>query len=154
MSLRRSYLSRRIIHRSFTLSNSYKDSKSGEIASVSSNRANRGEEENGCDAGIERDGVVLGGESGPSESGSWAGMLPELLGEIIRRVEASEDKWPQRQNVVACGCVCKRWREATTEAVENASLHQPGSITFSSSLKKVPFTVLIVFISEISLKIL
>ncbi|KAL8505703.1 hypothetical protein ACS0TY_016792 [Phlomoides rotata] len=141
MSLRRSFLSRRIIHRSFTLSNSYKDSKSPEIASVSSCRINRGEEENGCDTGSEQhqqqhDGVVSAGESVPSESGSWAGLLPELLGEIIRRVEASEDKWPQRQNVVACGCVCKRWRDATTEAVDNASLHQPGNITFPSSLKK------------------
>ncbi|PIN15956.1 Tub family protein [Handroanthus impetiginosus] len=63
-------------------------------------------------------------------------MLPELLGEIIQRVEVSEDNWPQRQNVVACGCVCKRWREATREAVDRASLHQPGKITFPSSLKK------------------
>ncbi|XP_022005835.1 uncharacterized protein LOC110904299 isoform X2 [Helianthus annuus] len=38
-------------------------------------------------------------------------MLPELLGEIIRRVEANDDRWPLRRNVVACGCVCKRWRE-------------------------------------------
>ncbi|KAK6157354.1 hypothetical protein DH2020_011602 [Rehmannia glutinosa] len=54
----------------------------------------------------------------------------------MQRVEASEEQWPQRQNVVACGCVCKRWREATREAVEKASLHQPGKITFPSSLRK------------------
>ncbi|KAM1405060.1 hypothetical protein ACFX2I_013487 [Malus domestica] len=29
-------------------------------------------------------------------SSSWSDMLPELLGEIIRRVEASEDKGPHR----------------------------------------------------------
>ncbi|GFP78671.1 tubby-like F-box protein 7 [Phtheirospermum japonicum] len=63
-------------------------------------------------------------------------MLPELLGEIIQRVEASGDNWPQRQNVVAFGCVCKRWRDATAEAVEKASLRQPSKITFPSSLKK------------------
>lgn len=139
MSLRRSYLSRRIIHRSFSLSKSYKETKSTETKSIcsSSNDNLRGEEEQ-----IEenqfgqhrRDGVVSPVES---ESGSWAGLLPELLGEIIQRVEASEDKWPQRQNVVACGCVCKRWRDATAEAVEIASLRQPGKITFPSSLKKV-----------------
>ncbi|KAM2888849.1 hypothetical protein FF1_012518 [Malus domestica] len=37
-------------------------------------------------------------------SSSWSDMLPELLGEIIRRVEASEDKGPHRKNVVACAC--------------------------------------------------
>ncbi|KAL2476435.1 Tubby-like F-box protein 7 [Abeliophyllum distichum] len=78
---------------------------------------------------------------GPSGSGSsnpvsWANMLPEILREIIHRVEASEDKWPQRQNVVACGCVCKHWRDVTKEVVEKASVHQAGNITFPPSLKK------------------
>ncbi|KAL0406729.1 UNVERIFIED_CONTAM: Tubby-like F-box protein 7 [Sesamum latifolium] len=138
MSLRRSYLSRRIIHRSFTLSRSYRESKSQEIQTICTDDGRQGKEEVREENGQlqQRDGVVLSGESGPSESGSWAGMLPELLGEIIQRVDASEDKWPQRQNVVACGCVCKRWREATREAVEKASPHQPGTITFPSSLKK------------------
>ncbi|KAH6764350.1 tubby like protein 7 [Perilla frutescens var. hirtella] len=152
MSLRRSYLSRRIIHRSFSLSKSYKESKSTEIKSVcSSNNDNlRGEEEQREENQYgqqhqRRDGVVSPGEA---ESESWAGMLPELLAEIIQRVEASEDKWPHRQNVVACGCVCKRWRDATAEAVEIASLRQPGKITFPSSLKKpgprdAPFQCLI-----------
>ncbi|KAL7143439.1 hypothetical protein ABFS83_08G190700 [Erythranthe nasuta] len=123
MSLRRSYLSRRIIHRSFTLSNSHKSSKSTEIQSI-------------CRE-IEFDNNGGGFElAEDSNSISWAGMPPELLGEIIQRVEASEDKWPQRQNVVAFGCVCKRWRDATREAVEKSSLRQPGKITFPSSLKK------------------
>ncbi|XP_051152062.1 tubby-like F-box protein 7 [Andrographis paniculata] len=93
-------------------------------------------DENNRDGGIilrrQQCGVVPSGESG----GSWGDMLPELLGEIMRRVEASEDQWPQRQNVVACGGVCKQWREAIGEAVEKASLRQPGKITFTSSLKK------------------
>lgn len=150
MSLRRSYLSRRIIHRSFSLSKSYKESKSTETKSIcsSSNDNQRAEEElieeNQCELQQQRrDGAVSPAES---ESGSWAGLLPELLGEIIQRVEASEDKWPQRQNVVACGCVCKRWRDATAEAVENASLRQPGKITFPSSLKKVHFCNLIIYV--------
>ncbi|OMO92488.1 hypothetical protein COLO4_17539 [Corchorus olitorius] len=73
----------------------------------------------------------------PAEEGgdSWSTMLPELLGEIMERVEASEDRWPQRQNVVACACVCKKWREATREIVR-ASSPSSGKITFPSCLKQ------------------
>ncbi|KAF2286122.1 hypothetical protein GH714_010606 [Hevea brasiliensis] len=61
-------------------------------------------------------------------------MLPELLGEIIKRVEESEDRWPQRQNVVACACVCKKWREVTKEIVRSRG--NIGKITFPSCLKQ------------------
>ncbi|KAL2245487.1 tubby-like F-box protein 7 [Sesamum indicum] len=151
MSLRRSFLSRRIVHRSFGLSKSCKESEESwnipSVCNTSCDGNNLGgeekKEENYDDGGSRQrqqqeqpwDGV-LSFDSGLVESGSWADMLPELLGEIIQRVEASEDKWPQRQNVVACACVCKRWREATKEAVEKASSHQPGKITFPPSLKK------------------
>ncbi|MFS8029109.1 putative F-box domain-containing protein [Helianthus anomalus] len=64
----------------------------------------------------------------------WSNMLPELLGEIIRRVEANDDRWPLRRNVVACGCVCKRWREVSREIVT-------GNITFPSCLKQFLFGV-------------
>lgn len=70
-----------------------------------------------------------------SASGSWAGLLPELLGEIIKRVDTSEDRWPQRQNVVACACVCKRWRDTTKDIVGSPLLN--GKITFPSCLKQV-----------------
>lgn len=66
-------------------------------------------------------------------------MLPELLGEIIKRVEASEESWPLRQNVVACGCVCKRWRQVTEDVVESAL--QNGKITFPSCLKQVKIAI-------------
>lgn len=132
MSLRRSYLSRKIIHGSFSLSKSYKESNSSEIASISTT-TNGNQTELRGEIQLQRHGLL----SSESESGSWAGLLPELLAEIIHRVEATENQWPQRQNVVACGCVCKRWRDATAEAVEIASLRQPGQITFPSSLKKV-----------------
>ncbi|KAK4439116.1 Tubby-like F-box protein 7 [Sesamum alatum] len=151
MSLRRSFLSRRIVHRSFGLSKSCKESESCDIPSVCNTACdgnNHGgeekREENHDNGGSRQEqeqeqrqrGGVFSFDSGLYESGSWADMLPELLGEIMQRVEASEDKWPQRQNVVACACVCKRWREAAKEAVEKASTHQPGNITFPSSLKK------------------
>ncbi|XP_047951855.1 tubby-like F-box protein 7 [Salvia hispanica] len=129
-------LRRKINHRSFSLSKSYKQSKSSEITSITSS-SNHGEEEERRGENQlrhqHRHGVVSPGES---ESGPWAGMLPELLADIIHRVESTENQWPQRRNVVACACVCKRWRDATAEAVQTASLRRLGTITFPSSLKK------------------
>ncbi|CAN8288118.1 unnamed protein product [Cochlearia groenlandica] len=75
-------------------------------------------------------------------SGSrWSTMIPELLGEIIRRVEESEDQWPQRRDVVACACVSKKWREISREIVRsplnnnNNNNNNYGKITFPSCLK-------------------
>ncbi|CAL0326510.1 unnamed protein product [Lupinus luteus] len=65
---------------------------------------------------------------------AWSNMLPELLGEIIRRVEVTEEQWPHRQNVVACACVCKRWRDITRQIVRSHS--HKGTITFPSCLKQ------------------
>ncbi|KAA0063055.1 hypothetical protein IC582_016691 [Cucumis melo] len=75
----------------------------------------------------------LSGGSHP-QSSSWSSMLPELLREIIQRVEAEEHGWPNRQNVVSCACVCKRWRDITKE-VARATPHS-GKITFPSCLKQ------------------
>nr|BAJ34626.1 unnamed protein product [Eutrema halophilum] len=65
--------------------------------------------------------------------GSWSAMLPELLGEIIRRVEESEDQWPQRRDVVTCACVSKKWRGITQDIVKFPN--NSGKITFPSCLK-------------------
>lgn len=62
-------------------------------------------------------------------------MLPELLVEIIKRVERCDDTWPVRRDVVACGCVCKRWRDITREVVLPPV--KCGLITFPSCLKQV-----------------
>ncbi|KAH0852553.1 hypothetical protein HID58_093936 [Brassica napus] len=64
---------------------------------------------------------------------SWSAMLPELLSEIIRRVEDTEDHWPLRRDVVACACVSNKWREITQETVR--SPRNSGKITFPSCLK-------------------
>ncbi|CAK7327644.1 unnamed protein product [Dovyalis caffra] len=116
MSLRRSILSRRF--------------------SKSFNNQNRNER-NGVEPGR------LVGESGElsAVSDGWGSMLPELLGEIIKRVEESEDRWPQRQNVVACACVCKKWREVTKDIVKSLPNNDnnngsSGKITFPSCLKQ------------------
>lgn len=72
----------------------------------------------------------------PPYGRAWSTMLPELLGEIIRRVDDTEDQWPNRQNVVACACVCKRWREITQEIVRSTT-RNGGGITFPYCLKQV-----------------
>ena len=41
----------------------------------------------------------------------WANMPPELLRDVLMRIEASESTWPSRKNVVACAGVCRNWRE-------------------------------------------
>ncbi|CAI9088818.1 OLC1v1023255C1 [Oldenlandia corymbosa var. corymbosa] len=135
MSEKNTSLHRRIWSRSFTHSlrsskkianpdnNSYPDVSSYESSSSSSSIIVLGS-----------DGAV--GASPPSSR--WADMLPEILGEIIQRVEASEDKWPLRRNVVACGCVCKGWRVVTKDIVASCSRQQEtaAKITFPSCLRK------------------
>lgn len=74
-----------------------------------------------------------GGES--ADGTDWSTMLPDLLAEIIKRVDVAEEQWPHRQNVVACACVCKRWRDITREIVK--SPQRNGTITFPSCLKQV-----------------
>ncbi|KAJ6292979.1 hypothetical protein OIU76_025437 [Salix suchowensis] len=112
MSLRRSILSRRF-SRSF-------------------NNQNRNE----------RNAVESGRVAGElwAESDGWGSMIPELLREIIKLVEESEDRWPQRQSVVACACVCKKWRDVTKDIVKslpnNNNDASPGQITFPSCLKQ------------------
>lgn len=69
--------------------------------------------------------------------GRWERMLPEILGEIVRRVDAGGERWPQRKDIVAYAGVCRRWRDAAWGIVRQ--LRETGSITFPSSLKEVPF---------------
>ncbi|GJN40609.1 hypothetical protein PR202_gb29853 [Eleusine coracana subsp. coracana] len=65
----------------------------------------------------------------------WARLLPELLSEVVRRVEASGcERWPARKDVVSCACVCRRWRDAAVAVVRPPA--ESGKITFPSSLKQ------------------
>ncbi|KAJ3704402.1 hypothetical protein LUZ61_008107 [Rhynchospora tenuis] len=68
------------------------------------------------------------------QSDRWSSLLPELLGEIVRRVEAGCDRWPQRRDVVSCAGVCKRWRQVTKSVIRNPI--DSGKFTFPSSLKQ------------------
>ena len=67
--------------------------------------------------------------------GRWADLPPELLQDVIERVEASEATWPARRDVVACASVCKSWRKITKEVVRTPE--ECAKITFPISLKQV-----------------
>lgn len=64
----------------------------------------------------------------------WANMPPELLRDVLLRIEASETTWPPRKNVVACAGVCRSWREIMKEIVK--TLEVSGRLTFPISLKQ------------------
>ncbi|KAK8606760.1 hypothetical protein V6N13_052518 [Hibiscus sabdariffa] len=69
------------------------------------------------------------------EQSPWANLPPELLLDIIQRVEGSETAWPARAVVVFCAAVCRSWREITKEIVKTPE--QCGRITFPISLKQL-----------------
>lgn len=68
------------------------------------------------------------------KEGKWAYLPPELLLDIIRRVEESETSWPARTVVVYCASVCKPWRDVTKEIVKTPE--ECGRLTFPISLKQ------------------
>lgn len=86
---------------------------------------------------------TLSSSSSPSSQSKWANLPPELLLDIIQRVEASETSWPSRRVIVACALVCRLWREITKSVVKTPE--QCGWITFPISLKQVVFFALYVF---------
>ena len=69
------------------------------------------------------------------EASCWSGLPPELLRDILKRVEQSEDEWPRRKSVVACAGVCSTWREVTRDIVAGPEF--TGKVTFPVSLKQV-----------------
>jgi len=69
----------------------------------------------------------------------WANLPPELLRDVVKRLEASESIWPSRKHVVACAAVCKAWREMCKEIVRSPEFC--GKLTFPVSLKQVLFLI-------------
>ena len=69
------------------------------------------------------------------QNSRWANLPPELLIDVIKRLEESESTWPARKNVVACASVCRSWRVICKEIVK--SLEFCGKLTFPVSLKQV-----------------
>ncbi|KAF5201022.1 Tubby-like f-box protein [Thalictrum thalictroides] len=64
----------------------------------------------------------------------WANMPPELLRDVLKRIEESESDWPPRKHVIACAGVCRTWREITKELVKIPEAS--GKLTFPISLKQ------------------
>ncbi|XP_058211386.1 tubby-like F-box protein 3 [Rhododendron vialii] len=69
-----------------------------------------------------------------SISSCWANLPQELLREVLVRIEASEIGWPSRRSVVACGGVCRTWREIIKELVSTPEVS--GKFTFPISVKQ------------------
>ncbi|KAF9619477.1 hypothetical protein IFM89_007225, partial [Coptis chinensis] len=72
--------------------------------------------------------------NGSVQQSRWANLPPELLLDVIKRLEASQTCWPARRHVVACASVCKSWRDITKEVVKTPE--ECGRLTFPISLKQ------------------
>ncbi|XVF68090.1 hypothetical protein PTKIN_Ptkin10aG0175300 [Pterospermum kingtungense] len=68
------------------------------------------------------------------QNSRWANLPPELLIDVIKRLEESESTWPARKNVVACASVCRSWRIICKEIVKSPEFS--GKLTFPVSLKQ------------------
>ncbi|KAF5813667.1 putative transcription factor TUBBY family [Helianthus annuus] len=68
------------------------------------------------------------------QNSRWANLPPELLFDVIKRLEESESTWPARKHVVACAAVCKSWRSMCKEIVRTPE--SCGKLTFPVSLKQ------------------
>ncbi|XVE67323.1 hypothetical protein DITRI_Ditri08aG0151500 [Diplodiscus trichospermus] len=68
------------------------------------------------------------------QNSRWANLPPELLVDVIKRLEESESTWPARKSVVACASVCCSWRVICKEIVKSPEFC--GKLTFPVSLKQ------------------
>ncbi|CAI9294324.1 unnamed protein product [Lactuca saligna] len=68
------------------------------------------------------------------QNSRWANLPPELLFDVIKRLEESESTWPSRKHVVACAAVCRSWRSMCKEIVRTPE--SCGKLTFPVSLKQ------------------
>lgn len=75
------------------------------------------------------------GDGYDGEESHWAEFPPELLWNVVKRLEASESAWQGRRNVVACAAVCRAWRRVCKEVVGVPEIS--AKLTFAASLKQV-----------------
>ncbi|XP_034702084.1 tubby-like F-box protein 8 [Vitis riparia] len=68
------------------------------------------------------------------QNSRWANLPPELLYDIIKRLEESESTWPSRKHVVSCAAVCRSWRTMCKEIVRSPEFC--AKLTFPVSLKQ------------------
>ncbi|KAK8955931.1 Tubby-like F-box protein 6 [Platanthera guangdongensis] len=64
----------------------------------------------------------------------WANLPPELLRDVLMRIEEAQGSWPHRKDVVACAGVCRSWREIMMEIVKTPEVS--GKLTFPISVKQ------------------
>ena len=65
----------------------------------------------------------------------WSQLPPELLREMLVRIEASKSWWPACKDVVSCAGVCQACRSIVKEAVRVSEVS--GKLMFPISLKQV-----------------
>lgn len=85
------------------------------------------------------------------QNSRWASLPPELLCDVIKRLEESESSWPSRKHVVACAAVCRSWRDMCKEIVRSPEFC--GKLTFPVSLKQVivlllPLTFILSYLTD------
>ncbi|PPD82178.1 hypothetical protein GOBAR_DD20897 [Gossypium barbadense] len=80
------------------------------------------------------DQAAVDGCGDDGEDCCWAKLPPELLREVLLRIEDSETHWPQRKTVVACAGVCSSWRLIVKEIVKFPEIS--GKLTFPISVKQ------------------
>ncbi|KAL8161942.1 hypothetical protein V2J09_013431 [Rumex salicifolius] len=83
---------------------------------------------------VVQDSLAVADADVEQRSYSWAHLPPELLREVLLRVEISQGCWPMRSNVVACAGVCKNWRNSIKEIVKTPQFS--GKLTFPISVKQ------------------
>ncbi|BAS91752.1 Os04g0687900, partial [Oryza sativa Japonica Group] len=69
-----------------------------------------------------------------AQQSKWAGLPPELLRDVMKRLEEDDSNWPSRKDVVACASVCTTWRDMCKDIVRNPEFC--GKLTFPVSLKQ------------------
>ncbi|XP_042376216.1 tubby-like F-box protein 6 isoform X2 [Zingiber officinale] len=79
------------------------------------------------------DAVDLPLADGMSQS-CWENMPPELLMEVLIRIEEADGSWPLRKGVVACAGVCRSWRSIMKDIVKTPEVS--GKLTFPISVKQ------------------
>lgn len=84
--------------------------------------------------GAPRVAAVGPAEAAAMQQSCWAQLPPELLREVLVRIEESEVWWPSRRDVVACAGVCRSWRGIVREIVRTPEAS--GNLTFPISLKQ------------------
>lgn len=75
------------------------------------------------------------GEIDALKQSCWANLPPELLRDVLVRIEEAEASWPPRKDIAACAGVCRSWRDIMKEIVKLPEIS--GKLTFPISLKQV-----------------